>query len=282
MTTVEKIHHEVDTAQERLLESALKTLSEIRDEKTTYIEGKAERLKKLGFSSSPLVIKNEKQKETRERLKKSTQKKADYILYYKRKYPFHKFLTEEELERICKKYSLIYAPVSNYVKDIPEKNLCEIEDMKEIEQEDVPEERFHLIGKKEFQVFMGRIGYPDCKITKKELNKEVSKVYGSCPINWDDPTKETTGLFVLGRRFPNSHHFFDKCEVENRTGLFIAAPKSHFNLVGLKKNKKGFFKIFESEAPDPIIYQYVNGGLLVKTKWGDEASDPLVVNEINN
>ena len=42
------------------------------------------------------------------------------------------------------------------------------------------------------------------------------------------------------------------------------------------------YKLEKKHIPDPVVLQPVKGGYLILTAWGDEASDPLVVNEINN
>ena len=67
-----------------------------------------------------------------------------------------------------------------------------------------------------------------------------------------------------------------------RSGLFIAAPKSHFNLDGLKISGKGFFNFVRIEPKDPIVYRYVRGGIQVITKWGIESNDEGLVNETMN
>lgn len=36
------------------------------------------------------------------------------------------------------------------------------------------------------------------------------------------------------------------------------------------------------EIPDPVVLYPVREGYLIVTAWGDEASDPDVVNEVNN
>ena len=36
------------------------------------------------------------------------------------------------------------------------------------------------------------------------------------------------------------------------------------------------------ELIDPVVLQRVVGGYLILSAWGPEASDPIVVNEINN
>jgi len=46
--------------------------------------------------------------------------------------------------------------------------------------------------------------------------------------------------------------------------------------------KEGYKLERKIEIPDPVVLQPVKGGYLILTAWGDEASDPLVMNEINN
>ena len=62
--------------------------------------------------------------------------------------------------------------------------------------------------------------------------------------------------------------------------LLIAAPKKDFNITDTQEIKK--FKLFDKPVPDPVILAPVIGGYLIVTAWGDEASDPIIQNEINN
>lgn len=39
------------------------------------------------------------------------------------------------------------------------------------------------------------------------------------------------------------------------------------------------YKLEKKFIPDPVVLQPVKGGYLILTAWGDEASDPLVVNQ---
>ncbi|ULT44109.1 hypothetical protein KRR40_12535 [Niabella defluvii] len=43
------------------------------------------------------------------------------------RYPNYKFITREEVNRLCEKYGLIFGRADKYTGDIPEKNLLEIE-----------------------------------------------------------------------------------------------------------------------------------------------------------
>lgn len=67
-----------------------------------------------------------------------------------------------------------------------------------------------------------------------------------------------------------------------KSGLFICAPQSHFDLDGLKKNKFGFLKVIKTEVKDPIVFRYCRGGVQVLSKWGLEADDELLYNEFEN
>jgi hypothetical protein len=42
------------------------------------------------------------------------------------------------------------------------------------------------------------------------------------------------------------------------------------------------YKIIKQAIPDPVVLKAVKDGYLILAAWGDEASDPIVVNEINN
>jgi hypothetical protein len=75
----------------------------------------------------------------------------------------------------------------------------------------------------------------------------------------------------------------------DKSGFFIAAPKTHFNLKGLtQKSKFGFFNVLTVTVPkDPIVFEYCKNGICrIITKWGtsDDQSylDPALTNEIYN
>lgn len=236
MNIVEKIHREIDTAQDRLLNEAVSVIENTEIPEETKVESKAARLRRIGFTSSPVVKKAsrlEKVRASKEKEIQLSKEKAELIRYYKKEYPFHKFLTEEELDRICDKYDLVYASVEKYIKDIPEKNLRDIETMKEIRERDMVESEYKV---------------NNCKVTAEDYHMYLNR---------------SAGVYSF--------------QEIRKDGYFIAAPKSHFDLKGLTKKGKGFFK-----PEDPIVFKYVKGGILVVTKWGDEANDELLTNEIDN
>lgn len=286
MTTIEKIHHEFDTAQDRILKQALEVINSTDMPKVDYIEQKAERLKKLGFTSSVAVKEGERLASERNLKIKTVEmnrEQAELVRYYKQKYPFYKFLTEDELDRICKKYSLVYATADRYLKDIPEKNLKELENGKVVEDEDTCDIVYKLNGGDKFKEFMSFLGFDECKINSKDYISLIEKYYSYCPVDWRSIADSNTGLFVIWDRTGRvGDYTCDTIEITKKEGNFIAAPKSHFNLKSLKKHGFGFFEVFKTEVKDPVVFQYVKGGLLVKTKWGDEAEDELLINETFN
>jgi hypothetical protein len=264
MNIVEQIHNEIDTAQDRLYNDAISLINET-DSFKQMVE-RTERLKRLGFTSTETVIKTEKYITISDEAKKKT----NLIVHYKTTYPFLKFLTMEEFERICDKYDLIYAPVQNYKKDVPEKNLIDIENAQKLNTEDQRKDTYsYKVGSYfewvplDFRYFLENL------VTEVELknDKEFKEI---CPIKFDNEWVWISGTFSSIKT--------------NYNGLFIAAPKEHFELENLTQHKKGFFKteIFKPEPKDPIVFRHVVGGVQVLTKWGAEANDPILINPIDN
>lgn len=277
---IAEIHHEFDTAEDRLLKQAESIIASTEVPDYSKIENKAERLVSLGFVKSEEVVAAKhysKQRAEKSKLIVTTQKQAKLIQYYKQQYPFQKFLTEAELDRICEKYNLIYAPVQNYKGIVPEKNLLDIENAKELLVEDTVKNRSTWRYKGSFT--------KEATTVEKLICRDGIDVTNVKRDGWHS---EINGGDVRRHFFNNRNIFvYDtyecETETENLSGLFIAAPKSHFDLKGLKgKGKYGFKMTSIVEIKDPIVFRYVKGGIQVITKWGLEASDESLINEINN
>jgi hypothetical protein len=124
---IDEIHNEFDTAPQRILEQALEIInsqSDVKIELQTTIVEKALRLKSLGFEKNALVYNlthTEREIRRSEGLIDMNNEMAHRIGYYTSSYPFLKFLPESELDRICDKYGLVYAPVKHYRMPVPER-----------------------------------------------------------------------------------------------------------------------------------------------------------------
>ena len=274
---IKNIHDDFDSAQDRLLAQARKFLEEIKIEDTTDQDDLAKRFEKIGFNNVPIVKQLSSLKKDiaikQDQIVK-TKQEAELIEYYKLNYPFLKFLTESELDRICTKYGLVYAPVGNYIESVPEKNLIEIEQAQLLKKADLcPDDYFLKIHS----------WWPSCPLYIRHLL--------SGDVKWTKGKSCTDSLCLelardLGYKGAYNGYIFGISGATltklEKDGLFIAAPPSHFNTKGLKKKGLGFFEFTKTEIKDPIVYRYVKGGIQVLSKWGLEASDPMLLNPINN
>lgn len=295
--TVEEIHKAFDDAEDQIILQCQKVVNELNIPTETQLERKVELLKKIGFINSETVQKAEVFFEDKRKIIseiKLNQLQIDTINELKLKYPNEKFITVDVLNNLCEKYGLIHAPIGNYIKDVPEKNLLEIANCKKLEDEDNDSFKIKLIGlksdyvlklfNKEEPIFslddLKRINYGFFD-TLEEWFKDGDTTWLFCAVKYGIDGKESnyTG---------SDQYSFKKIERIDKTGYFIAAPKSHFDLKDLKqKSKFGFFKTEIIESKDPIVFQYCKNNMIrIITKWGtdDDQSylDPTLTNESFN
>lgn len=259
---VKEIHNAFDSAEDRLLLEAKKIISDF----SSVVYDKAERLEKVGFVNSEVVMKDKFLKQTLVHSKEQ----ANLIEYYKVKYPFQKFITEGEFDKICHKYNLIYSSVSNYIKDVPLKNLKDIETAKLLGEEDTCSEN---------SIFRYNDSFTD-NATQEQKSILKKGIIIPDDIAWEGNNSICRKHFHINYNICGYSSIGRTITKLNREGLFIAAPKSHFNLQGLTKKGFGFFEM--TEIKDPIVFRYVKGGIQIITKWGLEGQDENLFNETNN
>lgn len=119
---IQEIHDSYDEAYISILSWA-KSIIE-KENNVDILKG--ERLINLGFTNTIKAIFSEKEI----KLKKEAKEKAELINYYLINYPFQKFITNNDVKNINKKYNLVCVTSDCYIGDIPEKNLEEIENFK--------------------------------------------------------------------------------------------------------------------------------------------------------
>jgi len=248
--TIQAIHNEFDAAGHRLIEEAKEIVS------GRAIDEKGDRLKKLGFVNSKAAQKNREIEDANrqaEQANKRKQEGAKWVQYYSQWYPHHKFITAEIVKEICEKYNLYCGDVRYYKADVPLKNVTEMEQFK-LRQEDMDcQTSLDLYWKYRVQRdYMNSIGH---------LGGE------SYPRTAYQFSEDSLSSERIARMMEEKHY--------SKSDFKICAPKKDFDMGILAK--KGRFLV-----PDPIVLQPVNGGFLIVTKWGLEASDELVVNEVAN
>lgn len=272
LAVIEEIHREFDTASDKALAQA-KIILGSRD---TTLLSKADRLKALGFISSETVVRAVVQKQ----ILSISSKTASTITDYKIKYPFYKFILEEDVIAICKKYNLLCGPVSKFVGDIPEKNICDMEKFK-VQLENIP-----------YVVKISDIRFEN--YAKDEVIAEVKKAVGKKVIYFKDYAyRNEIMTYITSKCNPEAlknQNVSRAVQSIDFTSTFadeklICAPKSDFNTKNMHED--GLFltetmKVSYTKDPDPIVLQRVHDGFLIVTAWGLEASDPKVVNEVNN
>lgn len=135
---------------------------------------KAERLHKLGFTGTKTA------QEGADLLKQKTvaEEKARLIEYYTIHYPNQKFITREQVGVINKKYGLICIEASQYIGDIPEKNLAEIEAFVVKDEDKV----YQLLSWDKWgHSTLNFLSKEDAELYSRNAHKKEEPLYISCP-----------------------------------------------------------------------------------------------------
>jgi len=274
---IEQIHREFETASDRLVTEAEQTIKQSEenikntDDKKDLLE-KSKRLQNLGFNQSNQVseakITEDEISDNESKIKKSKED-TETVLYYKKNYPDYKFITEEQVETICKKYNLVCGENSRYSGFVPEKNLKEIE---------------KFIKKYKFDVFEF-IPYIGNNLSSTKVinfyNLEIREDNGYYHMykkgTEDIAFKSDDGVeFYGGDKYDvfGFQHMGDGRLTKQ--SLYICAPIKDMDMVGLTIERG--YKMKKIHIPDPVVLQPCRGGYVILTAWGDESQDPLVKN----
>lgn len=255
--TVQEIHNEFFTAGDILLMESERILNECEQ----FDKTKALILKDLGFTSTN-EAKNLIEVQTKEAKAENT---AHLVTEYRVRYPKYKFITEEIVGKICLKYSLVCGDVSLFKGFVPKKNLEQIQMFKK-------EMPLNNIAKcTPYTSLHPNEPVSFINLDTLEKGKSIGFKYtytgknGAYLLFQND----NTGYGNIGNGISGNIQV---------VGLQICAPLKDMDTKGMNLN--GY--TLEKHIPDPVVLQPIEGGYLIVTAWGDEASDPLVVNELNN
>ena len=237
---VQEIHDEFMSAGDKVLAQAKEIIA---NAKITN-EQKSNQLESLGFRSTKEVIEAQLVKDKRA----EQEKIATAITDMQQLFPNNKVITEEIIEKICNKYSLIFGEVGQYKGFVPQKNADDITRF----YKNHPEEEVEYVRKWLNVMRMGR----DI-ISKSEYESAIKSM-------------EFNQKHNIGYR----SHF--RC-YKSTPILNICAPLKDMNTNGYKV--KGHLLV--KDIPDPIVTKlkiHENGTKvhIILTAWGDEASDPMV------
>lgn len=265
-----EIHHEFEIASDKLL----KECKEILQKADNINTDKTKRLENLGFKQAKEVL------EVKPLIQKAVLSKdqIDLINYYKINYPFNKFITEDQVKEICHKYNLVCGNVERFKGFVPEKNLLDIENFKLKEKES------------NFLICKGLRGTKDFVLENAKVYEYFDSDYffivkkGKEKYSYDDfAFQSNDGVEFYAKDRENIFGLKSLGHINFNiinNNLQICAPVKDMDITGLELTEG--YKLEKKHIPDPVVLQPVNGGYLILTAWGDEASDPIVVNEINN
>jgi hypothetical protein len=164
----------------------------------------------------------------------------------------------------------------------------------------------HLTDYYKEQAEKARMNFPHYKYITKEAAETINKKYGlvSAPGRFytgDIPTKNLQEMQAflevrdaqIKKEETAFREWYDTATADQRQhsyfesslqqSPFISAPLSEFDKDAMNREN---MRIQLGEtiyyAHDPIVLQPYEGGFLIVSKWGEEASDPMLVNEIEN
>lgn len=255
--TAAEIHKDFYGAEERLLAEAeaLKNYDQRED------SVKALRYAKVGFTKSKTVSDHEARTVKIPR----SLNMISAISYFRQNYPGNKFITSDEVKVLCKKYGLLLGEARNYIGDMPDKNLVEIENFK-LKKEDFKEKIRH--------VFINDIE----PIRYRAITERL--VFNHPHRSGQDQMSDRLMAKYMAMMLFASSNATEKSKETEQPAFKICAPAEDFNTAG--------YEIHDDHklVYDPIVLQPVGkdgiDGFLIVTAWGDEASDALVVNDIMN
>ncbi len=256
---IEQIHHEFNTASDLALAEAKGILDGINSDSHLI------KLHELGFENAKGVLSHVTKKGTM-----AEQRKVyDTIIRYRVKYPKYKYITELDVQKICKKYNLACAPVNCYHGDVPAKN---VEDIAEF---------VHAYGN---EISLERITNIDYKYAS--IHGDRIDAFKQGWLSKQDKSTMTQSSLRLALSDYNVKADFAVKTVRFKDALYICAPKKDLNLKGLLQIGNIFSRMINNTIKetyeDPIVLCAIPDGYLIVTAWGDEASDPMVVNPQNN
>lgn len=260
--TVEQIHDDFFTAGEKILAEALKVMEE---SKGKDLES-ANVLLRYGFYKTKVV----KEVQEIQRQVEMNRPLAERIKYYQQTYPHYKFITYEEVMRICKKYNLVFGSAENFIGDIPAKNIADIVKFK-IKKEDTIMSSSHSNS-----INNSRSETTLSIVDVERMLKEWKGFEGDSPETNDAWKKnELSALENFGVAY-----YPPTCSNYSAPKISICAPEKDFDMTGKYVQENTIME--RPSPPDPVVLYPVSFGYLIITAWGKEASDEAVINPVNN
>jgi len=310
---IEEIHKSFYSMDQIVDTSIQRNLKLAYDENHT---SKLKTLKDIGFNNSKSMNLLD------EDLVKRDEELNDLLNEYSHSYPTLKFITDEDIIKLCKKYNLIIAPPQSYIGEIPVKNQNDIVEFKskhpEIKQYFMSEfllnkfKRWDSLKESDFDKSFERelynyynhsFGLGD-ENDNRYFNRTIADQYFAYHdlLNRLDDTTLPAAVSYIFKLYKVERDITDKKpneflkhiqELANymQNEIFIAATTDLLNVPNFARINEATNKVLidagreefiENRVPDPIVFKKLKRGAVILTAWGVEASDSLVVNHNSN
>lgn len=253
--TATEIHGELVLERDIVLEEAHNVVREVT--KKSHV---ADRMRALGFTSAKGVD-------------QITHAASRILLEqernYAEKYPGLKFVPKEAMTKVCFKYDLVIGPLSNYTGDVPEWALEMIEKNKHLWKKELTpvatarRSNDQLIVDDPVLLTSFRVSFP----TAADWMVRLSDGDGWINQQWMNQCSGLTNW--ASTRYQQASPVGELC---------IAAPRKEMK-VGTNQLVVGHEIM---NVRDPIVSLRVDGGFIVLAAWGEEGSDPAILNPLNN
>lgn len=234
---IDQIHNEFLTAGDKLLAEANSILSNL----VINEEEKIKQLESLGFANVKEVQERKKQLE----IKHTQEYKSKSIISMQKLFPTHKYITDEAVKTICKKYNLVFGTISQYTGFVPKKNLDEINAFYQL----YPDNQYDYWERYDYDRGMDR-PFP---ISKYSFDRKVED-YNKFKLA--TTTKEGEYNFPISATFTKLNVF------KSPKVLNICAPLKDMNTQGHKLYGHKLVK----DIPDPMVLLPIStGGYIIIT-----------------
>lgn len=249
LEVVEEIHRKVLTSGDDCLKEAQSILAKVSND-TADIE-LFEQMKQRGFAN----VKEIKEREAEIKQSAEARARAKLIADYAIKYPNKKFISTEEMDKICTEYKLLLGADQHYIGSIPVRSMKEIVNFKLKEEDEIYYEgKWPAIERMQLDKTKGVLDW-------KEIKKD------------DYMTKTDNGKKLIQNNKRNHY-------ISNVDYCMIAAPKSMFNIEGMVVEGNQLKKVVEVD--DPVCLKPVRYGYIIVAVWGEELAIERMRNERHN
>lgn len=235
LEVVQEIHRRVLSSGDDCLKEANSILNSPQTENLELFE----KMKKRGFGNAKEI----KEKETEIKAQAEARAKATLINDYAIRYPHKKFISTEEMDKICTDYKLLLGADQHYTGSIPTRSMKEIVDFKLN-----PADEIYYKG-----------NWRATEALKADKTKGV--------IEWSEISKEqymanTANGTQLVQNNKRTHY------ISNKDYFMVGAPESMFQIEGMVKEGNQLKKVVEVD--DPVCLQPVRFGYIIVAVWGEE------------